>query len=285
MRQIFIGFKEAYDSVRIEVLYNILNECGTPMKLTRLIKMCLNETCSRVRVGMNLSDMFSIRNGLQQRDVLLPLIFDIALEYTIRRVQVDQDGLLNGTRQLLVYADGINIMDGNVQTIKKNPEALLIGSKKIGLDVNADKTKHMVMTGYQNAGRSHSTKIDNTSFERVEEFKYLGTALTNQNSIQEEIKRKLKSGNACYHLVQNLLSSTLLSNNLNIKIYRTIILPVVYGCETLSLTLREERRLRVFENRVLRRIFGPKRDKITGKWENYIMRSLMICTPHPLLFG
>jgi len=229
--------------------------------------------------------MFSIRNGLQQRDVLLPLIFDIALEYTIRRVQVDQDGLLNGTRQLLVYADGINIMDGNVQTIKKNPEALLIGSKKIGLDVNADKTKHMVMTGYQNAGRSHSTKIDNTSFERVEEFKYLGTALTNQNSIQEEIKRKLKSGNACYHLVQNLLSSTLLSNNLNIKIYRTIILPVVYGCETLSLTLREERRLRVFENRVLRRIFGPKRDKITGKWENYIMRSLMICTPHPLLFG
>ena len=100
--------------------------------------------------------------------------------------------------------------------------------------------------------------FDNRSFERVEEFKYLGTSLTNQNSIQEEIKSRLKSGNACYHSVQNLLSSRLLSRNLKIKIYRTIIVPVVlYGCETWSLTLREEHRLRVFKNRVLRRIFGP----------------------------
>ena len=110
-------------------------------------------------------------------------------------------------------------------------------------------------------------KTDNSFFERVGEFKYLGTTLTNQNSIQEEIKRRLKSGNACYHPVQNLLSSSLLSKNLKINIYRTIILPVVlYGCETWSLTLREERRPRVFENRVLRRIFGPKRNEVTGEW-------------------
>jgi hypothetical protein len=101
----------------------------------------------------------------------------------------------------------------------------------------------------------------------VEEFKYLRTTLTDQNSIQEEIKSRLKLGNACYHSVQILLSSRLLSKNLKIKIYRTIILPVVsYGCETWSLTLREERRLRVFENRVWRRVFGPKRDEMTGEW-------------------
>jgi len=101
----------------------------------------------------------------------------------------------------------------------------------------------------------------------VEEFKYLGTTLTNQNSIQEEIKGKLKSGSACYHSVQNLVSSRLLSKNLKIKMSRTIILPVVlYGCETWLLTLREEHRLRVFENRVLRRIFGPKRNEVTGEW-------------------
>jgi len=104
-------------------------------------------------------------------------------------------------------------------------------------------------------------------FETVEEFKYLGTALTNENSIQEESQSRLKSGNACCHSVRNLLSSSLLSKNLNIKIYRTIILPVVlYGCETWSLTMREERRPRVFENRMLRRIFGPKRDGLTGEW-------------------
>ena len=110
-------------------------------------------------------------------------------------------------------------------------------------------------------------KTDNSSFERVGEFKYLGTTLTQQNSIQEEIKSRLKSGNVCYHLVQNLMSSSVLSKNIKIKIYRTIILPLVlYGCETWSRTLREECRLRVFENGVLRRIFGPKRDEVIWKW-------------------
>ena len=101
----------------------------------------------------------------------------------------------------------------------------------------------------------------------MEHFRCLGTILTNHNSIQEEIKGRLKSGNACYHSVQNILSSSLLSKNIKIKIYRTVILPVVlYGCETWSLTLREEHRLRVFESRVLRRIFGPKMDELTGEW-------------------
>jgi len=93
------------------------------------------------------------------------------------------------------------------------------------------------------------------------------TTLTNQNSIAEEIKSRLRSGNACYHLVQNLLSSRFLSKNLKIKIYRTIILPVVlYGCENWSLTLQEERKLRVFENMVLRRIFGRRRNEVMREW-------------------
>ena len=124
----------------------------------------------------------------------------------------------------------------------------------------------MTVSRDQNAGRIHSMKMDNSSIERVEEFKYLGTALTNQNPIQEEIKCRLKLGNACYYSVRNLLSSSLLSKTLKIKIYRTIILPLVlYGCETWSLTLTEERRLRVFENRVLKRVFAPKRDEVTGE--------------------
>ena len=104
-------------------------------------------------------------------------------------------------------------------------------TKEIGLEVSADKTKYMVMSGDQNAGRIHSVRIDNSTFERVEEFKYLETNLTNQKSMAEEIKSRLRLGNACHHLVQNLWSSRLLSKNLKINIYRTIILPVVfYGC-------------------------------------------------------
>jgi len=218
-----------------------------------------------VQVGKNLSGRFPIRNGLKQGDALSQLLFNFALQWTIRRVQVNQDGLkLNGTHQLLVYADDINILGGSIRAVKENAEALVVATKETGLEVNADKTKYMVMSRDQNAGRPHSTKTDNSSLESVDEFKYLGTTLTNQNSIQEEIKSSLKSGNACYHSVQNLLYSSLLSKNLKIKIYRTIILPVVlYECETWSLTLKEKRRLRMFENRLLR-IFGPKRDEVTG---------------------
>ena len=105
----------------------------------------------------------------------------------------------------------------------------MAASKENGIEVFSDKTKYMVMSRDQNAGRSHSIKLDSNAFERVEEFKYFGTTLTNQNSIQEEIKSRLKSGNACYYSVQNLLSSSLLSRNLKIKIYRTIVLPVGSG--------------------------------------------------------
>ena len=110
-------------------------------------------------------------------------------------------------------------------------------------------------------------KTNNSSCERLEEFKYLRTSLKNENSIQEEIKSRLKSGNACYHSVQNLLSSSLLPKNLKTEIYRTLILPVVlYGCETWSPTLREEHRLRVFQYRVLRKLLGAKRGKVPGEW-------------------
>jgi hypothetical protein len=123
------------------------------------------------------------------------------------------------------------------------------------------------MSRHQIAGQSNYIKVANKSFKKVAKFKYLGTTLKDQNCINEEIRSRRNSGNACYHAVHNLLSSCLLFRNVKIKIYKTIILPVVlYGCETLSLTLREEHILRVFENRMLRRIFGPKRDEVTGGW-------------------
>jgi hypothetical protein len=185
--------------------------------------MCLNETYSRVRLGKLLSDTFPIKNGLKQGDALSPLLFKFALEYAIRRVQANQVGLkLNGTHQLLVYAVDANILGGSVHAIKKNTDTLVAASKEICLEVNAEKTKYMVMSHNQNKGENHNIKVDNKPFERVEKFKYLGTVLTNRNSIQEEIKSRLKFGNDCYQSVQDLLSSSLLSKNTKIKIYKTI---------------------------------------------------------------
>jgi hypothetical protein len=143
----------------------------------------------------------------------------------------------------------------------------------------------MVMFRDRKAERIQNIKIDNNSFEMVEEFKYLGKPLTNQNYIQKEIKIWWKSGNACYDSAQNLLSSSFLSKKVQIKTNRTIILPaVLYGYETWSLTLREELRLRVLENGLLRSISGPKGDEVRGNGENYIMSSLVICTSHQILF-
>jgi len=103
------------------------------------------------------------------------------------------------------HAYDANILGRSVHTMKKNTKALVIVSKEIGLEVNADKTKYMLKSQDQNAGRSHDIEIDNSYFERVEQFRYLGTNLTNQNSIQEENKCRLKSQNACYYLVQNTI--------------------------------------------------------------------------------
>jgi hypothetical protein len=180
-------------------------ECS---ELVRLIKMCLNKTYSKVSIGKHLSDNFPIQNGLKEGDALLSVLFNFALGCAIRKVQRKQVGLkLNGTHQLLVSAVDVNLLGDNLDTIKKNTETLVDVGKEVDLEVNAEKTKYL--SCHQNAGQNRDMKIANRSFENVEQFRYLGTTETNKNLIQEEIKR-LNSDNACYHSVQNLLSSRLL---------------------------------------------------------------------------
>jgi hypothetical protein len=186
------------------------------------------------------------------------------LEYTIRSIQENQEGLkFNGTHQILACAD-VNIVGENTDAIKKNT-VLLDASKGVGLEVNPEKTKYMLIS---TEGRKESwIKTVNRSFEDVAKFIYFGTTLTDQNCMHKEIKSRLNSGNACYHSVQSLLSSSLLCRDVRIKIFKTIILPAVLnGCESWPLTLRKEHRLKVFGNRVLRGIFGLKGEEVTREW-------------------
>jgi hypothetical protein len=184
MFQPFADYKKAYDSVRREVLCNVLIEFGVPMKLGRLIKVCLNESYIRVGIGKYLYNTFPIQNGLKHGDALSSLLFNFALIYAIRKVQKHPVGLeLNVTHQLLVSANDVNLLGENTDIIKKNTRTLIDASTEVDLEVNAEKTKYMLLPRHQNAGLNHDTKIANRGSENVAQLKYLGMAVTNQNLI------------------------------------------------------------------------------------------------------
>ena len=157
-------------------------------------------------------------------------------------------------------------MGWSIHTIRKNTESLVINRLETGIETNSEKSKYMIMSQDQKEGQNGNTQIGNKLFQTLEQFKFLEKTLKGSEFQYGEIKSRLKSGNACYHFVQSLLFSSLLSKCVKI-IYRNIILPVVlYCCENWSVTLKEECRLKVFENRVLRRIFGSKWDEVRGEW-------------------
>jgi hypothetical protein len=158
------------------------------------------------------SDFFTLSIRATYPNYEFYLLYDCNI---IRKVQEKQVILkLNGTHLLLICADNVNLLGDNIHTIKKNTEALIGASKEVGLKVNTEKTKCVLLFHHQNAGQNHDTKIANRCSENVAQFGYLGTTATNQNLIQEEIKRRLNSDNACYHSVQKLLYSLLLSKNI-----------------------------------------------------------------------
>lgn len=180
---------------------------------------------------------------------------------------------------MLLYLAGRDIA-----AMKKNTETPLIGSKEIDLEVNAEKTKHVPMSHELTAGKNYSIKLGNKSFESVTKFRYFATTLRNQKTVfMKKFKNKVISWVCLLLLVQNLLSSRFISGHVNIKIHRSVILPVLwYECEIWSITLMKEHRL-MFKNVVLWKVFRPRIDEVTGTGGGFIMRNFVISIPHQIL--
>jgi hypothetical protein len=197
VHHLFRDFRKAYDLVRREVLYNTVMEFGIPTKLVRMINICMIVFPSKLS---------------KTRRLLIATAFRLSfLEYVIRKGQLNQVGLkLNGTYQLLAYADVVILVGDNIDT-KIKTEILNDSGKKLSLEIRTEKTKYMLLSCHQNAGQNREVKIATRSFENVSQFKYLEMTVTNKTFIQEEIKRRLNSGYACYHSVPNTLSSHVLS--------------------------------------------------------------------------
>lgn len=259
---LFVDFKAAYDSVNRPRLWDIMEEFGIPKKLINLVAMTLNNVKSRVRIRNKLSDHFETVDGLRQGDPLSTLLFNITLEKAVRGVNIDKHGtIFSKSGQLLAYADDIDIVGRNITSVKDAFESLNREASFLGLKVNADKTKYMVATNTPGI-RSQTTNIGEYNFEIVNSFVYLGSLLNVENDIEEEIRRRIATGNRCYYGLHKQFKSKTLQRKLKCKLYKTLVRPILtYGSESWCMTQNQEQLLRIFERRILRGIFGPVKEK------------------------
>jgi hypothetical protein len=225
-----------------------LKEAGIPNKLIKVIHMTLNGSKAVMALESELANEFEINVGVRQEAVL----FNFTLEMIIRKPDV-RGNISTTLKQICVYADDIIIMARTKKALIEIFTALEREAKQAGLIINGDKTKYMVCTRKQNMNASN-WRIAEYNFESVSSFICLGTNLNMKN----EITYRITKGNKAYFANRKLLISKLLSRTSNYRLYQTIIIPVVtYGTETLTFTENDKNRLRYFERRILRKIYGP----------------------------
>jgi len=283
VHNLFVDFRKAYDSIHRDGLYNIMAEFGFPRKLIRMTAVCLSGVRSRVVANGRIGDAFAVNTGLRQGDGLSPLLFNLVLEKVVRCLENVPGGVnLGGCIKELGYADDLDLLGETRDDVRRLCGELLETASRVGLEVNEGKTEYLVMT--EERTDEDPLDVGDLRFENVEEFRYLGSTVTSDNDMNREVTLRIQSGNRCLFSVGHLLSSRVLSRRAKLRIYNSVIRPcVLYGCDTWNLTVRMQERLLVFENRVLRRILGPKRDPVTGRFRMRPNEETRQLTGQPLI--
>lgn len=239
-------------------------ESHFPHKLIRLLKATLANVKCCVKVQDSTSGMFECKVGLRQGDELSTKLFNIALEGVFRKANLELSGtIFTKSIQLLGFADDVDIVGRNIRSITDAYTRLEREANKIGLRVNEEKTKFLMVAASERSRTlvgSHLI-IGDKRFEVVNDFVYLGSIISNNFNTTLEIKRRILAAQRAYFAVRHLLTSKKISRHAKLIMYKSLIRPVaLYGSESWNMTLADEQAVGVFERRILRTIFGPKKE-------------------------
>ena len=255
IEMLFIDFRQAFDLINRKQLMSALKELGIHPKLRRLISMTMFKTTVSIKFQRGITEEIGVNKGVRQGDALSATLFNLALEYVVRKINTGTLRTRGG--QIIAYADDIVLVTKRRKIMKDMLSEIIEEGKKIGLEINEDKTKIMRI------GKKLETreiKIGQYNFEEVDKFKYLGVTISSQGDRRTEIKEKIVAANRAFHANKKLLKSKVLRKETKMKVYRTMIRPILlYAAETMTMTKRDEEDMRVMERKIMRAILGPIR--------------------------
>lgn len=285
IHQLFVDFKQAYDSLERQPLFEIMNEFGIPRKLINLTKATLTDTKCKIMIRSTQSEPFIIDTGVRQGDKLSTLLFNLSLEKVARAMSINWEGtIFYSSKQLAAFADDADLIGRGTLAIKESFIEMEREASKEGLLVNEEKTKYLTLDRKQGSRVGQNITIDTYNFEVVQSFKYLGSILNVSNDVEEEVKMRISQGNRSFFALKHLFKSSLVSRATKLRLYKTIVRPIVmYGCETWPLTTKHEAMLGCFERKILRKICGPILER--DGWRIRTNRELTVIFGQETLIG
>uniref|UniRef100_A0A8D8Q0R7 Craniofacial development protein 2 n=1 Tax=Cacopsylla melanoneura TaxID=428564 RepID=A0A8D8Q0R7_9HEMI len=258
---LFIDFRKSYDCLIRNAIWNAMHELSIPRKLVNLVKQCCMGAVNKVRVGGEMSSAFEVETGLKQGDGISPLLFNITLQKVIQDLWQDETLIC----KLLAFADDIAMIGNTMEEIEESLKIVEERAKEVGLKINTEKTKYMLISKNTETRLNTTVIINNQTFEQVTDFKYLGVTINENNRIEPEIRNRMNNACRSLYSMNHILISKRISKNAKLKIYDTIIKPVLlYGSETWPIKQNILLKMQAFENRILRKIFGPTIDQDTN---------------------
>lgn len=254
-----------------------------------MIKLTLEETKSCVRIGNEVTENFEVGEGVKQGDPLSSTLFNLVLEYIMREANINRTGLIYHKRhQCLAFADDIAIVSRSKKELREVLIRLEQSAEKMGLEISEKKTKYMEWNRNE-VRRDGKLEIRTAkgklySFQEVESFTYLGAEFTKKPNIKKEIQNRLQKGNKCMYKLRNVMNSKLLSRNAKIRIYKSVLRPVVlFGSETWTMGKSEQKMLAIWERKCLRRIYKGK--KVGETWQRRSNKELKELFDQPDIIG